>query len=285
MIDIIIPTYRRYDLLPRTLASVQQQTFRDWHCWISEDGCDPKTPKIVQPFLEDPRFTYICGEHAGFPARPRNRAITQGQAEFVAILDDDDVWLPEKLQKQVDFLQEHPFCAMVGTNGYRWKGEEQNIAALPIYHEKIPYGKIDINLLLQENCIIASSTLIRRSALDKAGLFNEELQPPIGEDIELWYRLAAVGELWFMEDPLVLYRDLPPKYYDTLKGHGLNAWRIGLLEAALNGTTVPSPITTPENAAMRKLFETKIDFFRTGPHLLGTFGYRLKRFLGFLPKR
>lgn len=282
MIDIIIATYCRYDFLPLALESVQNQTFKDWRCWISEDGSDPKTQKCIQPFLEDKRFIYITGEHAGFPATPRNRAILRGNADYVAILDDDDLWLKEKLQKQISFFQEHPNCVMVGTNGYRWKGESVN-TNLPLYHKKIPHGKIDINLLLKGNCFIASSVMIRRSALEKCGLFNEKLNPPIGEDIELWYRLAAVGDLCFMRDPLIFYRDLPSKYYDTLKGHDLAVWRVNLLRAVLEGSNVPSPLCIPENASLRKLFEDKIDYFRTGPHTFGKIGYKLKKIFGFLP--
>ncbi len=282
MIDIIIATYCRYDLLPLTLESVQNQTFKDWRCWISEDGSDPKTQECIQPFLEDKRFIYITGKHAGFPATPRNRAILQGNAASVAILDDDDLWLKEKLQKQISFFQEHPNCVMVGTNGYRWKGELVN-TNLPLYHKKIPHGKIDINLLLKENCVIASSVMIRRSALEKCGLFNEKLNPPIGEDIELWYRLAAIGDLWLMRDPLVFCRDLPVKFYDTLKGHDLAVWRANLLQAVLEGSNVPSPLCIPENASLRKLFEDKIDYFRTGPHIFGKISYKLKKIFGFLP--
>jgi len=281
-VDIILPTYKRSSLLPSTLESVRNQTYRDWRCWISEDGSDPETKECIQPFLQDKRFIHITGEHAGFPARPRNRAILLGKAKYIAILDDDDLWLEEKLEKQIRFLENHPTCVLLGTNGYRWQGEDKNKQNLPLYHEKIRHGKIDINFLLKENCFIASSVLIRRNALEKSGLFNEKLNPPIGEDIELWYRLASTGDLWFMKEPLVFYRDLPPKYYDTLKGHDLNAWRINLLQAVLEGNNVPSPLCSPENASIKKLFEDKIDYFRTGPHPFGETGYKIKKLFGLL---
>lgn len=288
MIDIIVPTYRRYDLLPITLKSVKAQTFTNWRCWVSADGCDPKTQKIVQHFLEDPRFTYICDEHAGFPARPRNRAINQGNAEYIAILDDDDLWLPDKLEKQIIFLKNHPDCIMVGTNGYRWDGKpikQEDKTNLPIYHQKIPHGRVDINFLLRGNCFITSSVMLRRVAIRKCGLFNEELTPPIGEDLEMWYRLAAAGELWFMDDPLVVYRELPTKHYDSLKGENLNHWKIALLQAALKGSNIPSPLTLPENKSLKKIFEDKIEYFQTGPHLFGNKGYLLKKKLGLLTRR
>lgn len=284
-VDIILPTYNRPDLLPQTLKSVQDQTYKDWRCWISEDGSNPETKECLQPFLRDKRFIHITGEHAGFPARPRNRAILLGKAKYIAILDDDDLWVEKKLDKQIKFLESHPTCVLLGTNGYRWQGGDKDRQLLPLYHEKISYGKIDLKFLLKENCFIASSVLIRRDALEKSGLFNEKLTPPIGEDIELWYRLAATGDLWFMAAPLVFYRDLPPKYYDTLKGHDLNAWRINLLQAVLEGSNTPSPLCFPENASLKKLFEDKIDYFRTGPHFFGETGYKVKKFFGLLSQK
>lgn len=284
-VDIVLATYKRHDLLPNTLESVQNQIFKDWRCWISEDGNDSETKDCIQPFLKDERFIHIAGEHAGFPAIPRNRAILLGNAEYIAILDDDDLWLEDKLEKQIKFLENHPACVMAGTNGYRWQGQDINTAHLPLYHEKINHGKIGLNFLLKENCFIASSVMIRRSAFENCGLFNETLNPPLGEDVELWYRLASVGDLWFMEEPLVFYRDLPPQYYGTFKGGDLNAWRINLLQAVLEGSNIPSPFSLPENVSLKKLIEDRIEYFRTGPHACGEIGYKIKRFLGLLSEK
>ncbi|MBU0663911.1 MAG: glycosyltransferase [Proteobacteria bacterium] len=286
MIDVIIPTYRRYDLLPETLESVRGQTFKDWRCWITEDGCDPETEKCIRPFLNDERFTYITGEHSGCPAAARNRAIKEGKEKYIALLDNDDIWFPEKLEKQLTFMDAHPKCAMSGTNGYSWKGGSYNIDNLKLYHEKIPYGRISLNFLLKQNCFIASSGMVRRTSIEQAGLFNENLHPPIGEDIELWYRLCAVGELWFMEDPLILYRKhTDEKYYSTLQGENLKKWRLGLLKSVLRGTNIPSPYSAPENSDIRELVEDRINYFQTSPHMFGETGYKLKKVLGIIPRK
>ena len=108
LVDIIVPTYNRAEVLPKTLKSVQQQTFFDWRCFIAEDGETPETLAAVAPFLKDDRFVYLPGMHAGTPAAPRNRAIRQGSAPLIAFLDDDDLWLPEKLETQLSFMDQHP---------------------------------------------------------------------------------------------------------------------------------------------------------------------------------
>lgn len=284
MIDIVIATYQRYAELTATLTSVQQQTYTAWHCWIAEDGESRETRECIAPFLTDSRFSYLPGPHAGFPASPRNRAIQAGEAEFIAVLDDDDIWLPEKLEKQLAFLASHPDCVMVGTNAYRWQGGAipPDPTTLPIYHTKIDQGKIAFEKLLIENCFIVSSAMIRREAINNSGLFNENLHPHIGEDIELWYRLAAVGELWFMAEPLLLYLDLPPNYYNTLTGDELTNWIISILQAALTGNNGKSPLQQAKNKQLAELLLDRINFLKTGPHLLNQTGYKIKKFLGIV---
>lgn len=265
VIDIIIATYRRCDLLAETLTSVQQQTYPNWRCWIAEDGEEPVTREHLAPFLADSRFRYVPGPHVGSPARPRNRAIEAGDGELVAILDDDDLWLADKLEKQVAFLAAHPECALLGTNGYRWDGSNAPLECLPIYHRKIPAGRIDVRQMVEGNCFIASSVLVRRSALATSGLFNENLSPPLGEDYELWLRLAAVGELWFLDNPLILFREHPPNYYTILNHQELTRWKSGILQAALHGFGVPSPYTRPENRNLAKIIEEKAAALKKEP--------------------
>ncbi len=134
IIDIVVATYNRAKLLPKTLKTVQSQTYPKWRCWVAEDGKTPETFEAIAPFLKDDRFIYLPGEHAGKPARPRNRAILQGSAEFIAFLDDDDLWLPEKLKCQVEFMDRHPGCVLLGSNAYRDKsGLETWNTSTPLY--------------------------------------------------------------------------------------------------------------------------------------------------------
>src|SRR5512145_2730278 len=100
-IDIIVATYGRHALLKEALQSVADQTYPEWRCWISEDGKSIETAEAIKPFLRDQRFIHLTGPHAGFPSAPRNRAIRHGRAPLIAILDDDDIWLPDKLKHQV----------------------------------------------------------------------------------------------------------------------------------------------------------------------------------------
>jgi glycosyltransferase involved in cell wall biosynthesis len=274
-IDIIVPTYNRSDLLPETLKSVQGQSFSNWQCWIAEDGETKETLDAIKPFLEDNRFIYLSGEHAGFPATPRNRAIRKGNAQYVAILDDDDLWLPEKLEKQIEFLGGHPNCVLLGYNAFRWPGTGKWEES-PLYFKKNMQKKVSYKAFLRQNCIIHSSAILQRTALEQAGLYNESLKPPIGEDYELWLRVGVLGEIWVMPEPYVVYRETPYSYYYKLNRKQNYQAAANVFEAALSGTgDIPSPLAYPENSHFAAACRRERDFYRAGPRFLGRFRHEL----------
>lgn len=277
-VDIIIPTYNRASFLTETLKSVQAQTYTDWLCWIAEDGDSPETREAIRPFLADNRFIHLPGRHIGYPAAPRNRAIRHGSARFVAFLDDDDIWLPEKLARQVEFLTRNQRCILLGTNALRWDGISPKEDA-PVYHRKISFGLIPYEKLVQENIFIISSVLTRRESLIKAGAFNESLAPPVGEDYELWLRLGALGETWTLANPLLIYRETASTYYAKKMDRSAKyQLRAGLYTAAMQGTPdAPSPLVAPEKKYYMNLCRAERDFYRAGPGLLGSFRKTLSK--------
>jgi glycosyltransferase involved in cell wall biosynthesis len=207
-IDIIVSTHNRSKLLQKTLKSVAAQTYHHWTCWIAEDGETKETFEAIRPFLKDDRFIYLPEKHAGFPAIPRNRAIRKGNAKYVAMLDDDDLWLPEKLERQIEFLTSHPNCVLLGCNAFCWTGtgkwDESHL-----YFKKNMLGKIRYKELLCKNYIVHSSAMLQRTAIEQAGLYNESLKPPIGEDYELWLRVGVLGEISVLSEPYTVYTETP----------------------------------------------------------------------------
>lgn len=274
-VDIIVPTYNRNILLPETLKSVQDQTFSSWQCWIAEDGETKETLDAIKPFLEDNRFIYLPGKHAGFPATSRNRAVRKGNAQYLAILDDDDLWLPEKLERQVEFLKSHPNCVLLGCNAFCWPGTGKRDES-PLYFKKNMLGKIRYKELLCKNYIVHSSAMLQRTAIEQAGLYNETLNPPIGEDHELWLRVGALGEIWVMPEPYVVYRATPYTYYSKLDRRQNYQAAANIFESALNGTgNIPSPLAYTENAHLTAACRRERDFYLAGPRFLGRFRHEL----------
>jgi len=276
-VDIIVATHNRPGLLKETLKSVTAQTYSHWTCWIAEDGETAATFEAIKPFLQDDRFIYLPGKHAGFPAVPRNRAICMGTARYVAILDDDDLWLPEKLEKQVAFLDSHPDCVLLGCNAFRWPGTG-SWEKCPLYFKKNVLGKIRYAGMLEQNYVIHSSAILRRASLDQAGLYNETLNPPIGEDYELWLRMGVLGEMWALPEPHMVFRQTPPTYYSTMDRPKKYQTMANIFESALSGAgEIPSPLSLPENRYFAAACRHERDFYRAGPRFLGRFRHEMSK--------
>ena len=263
-VDIIIPTYNRATVLPETLKSVQAQTFSDWRCFIAEDGETAETMAAVEPFLRDGRFIYLPGKHTGKPAAPRNRAIRSGDAPFVAFLDDDDLWLPEKLEHQIRFMEQHPNCILLGSNAYIWNGAAPRDGDLPLFFSSPVSGIISVEALAETDFIINCTAIVRRTVFSQAGLLNEAVALASVEDYEFWLRIAPLGEVWVQDKPLAIYRDTPrasvragltmPVTYKKLAA---------VFDAALRGNgTIPSPLAREGNRRRVYLFRNKRDFYR-----------------------
>jgi glycosyltransferase involved in cell wall biosynthesis len=258
-VDIIIPTYNRAAVLAETLKSVQDQTLTTWRCFIAEDGETAATREAIAPFLQDSRFAYLPGPHAGTPAAPRNRAIRAGSAPFIAFLDDDDLWLPEKLAEQVRFMDEHPQCLLAGANAYTWDGQTAADNGRELYFKDMHTGQLAFEKLAADNKIINSTAVVRRPVLAESGLLNETPGLASCEDFELWLRIGALGELWLMEQPLAIYRNAPQasiRKEITLADHHR---RLALVyKTAVRGS---SPLARPVNKQRAYLCRNLADYY------------------------
>jgi len=284
-VDIVITTYKRYSLLQETLTSVVRQSYPHWKCWIAEDGESEEAYEAVKPFLKDNRFIYLPGIHAGFPAVPRNRGIRQGTAQYISSLDDDDLWLPQKLECQVDFLESHPNCVLVGCNAFWWEGTGKWDQSR-LHFKKKTLGKIDYYTFLRQNYIGNSAAMFRRAAIEKSGLYNEKLTPPIGEEYELWLRIGALGDVWVLPEPYAVFRQTPLTFYSKLDRLANYKAAANVFESVLKGVDgVPSPLSYPENEKLAAACRRERDFYLAGPRFLGRFAHemksRIKQFLRF----
>lgn len=270
-VDIIVPTYNRHETLLESLDSIRSQTYPHWKCWIAEDGKTHKTFEVIKSFLEDDRFEYMPGKHSGSPAHPRNRGVQLGNFEYIAFLDDDDIWLPKKLENQLDFMQRHPDCVLLGCNAYRWSGSKTWNSSTPLYFQKKRFwGKIPYEAFVQDNHLIISSVMIRRKVLKQSGLFNENLSPLeiMAEDYELWLRIGVFGEIWNLEEPCVVYRDTPLTYYSKLNRKQNYESRARILDSALK-TLETNLISNPKSARHLAACRYERDFYLAGPRFLG----------------
>ena len=199
-VSVIIPTYNRCNVLERAIQSLLNQTFQDFELFIVDDHSSDDTHKVVAA-IDDARIKYIRHESNKGAAAARNTGIRNTSCEYIAFLDDDDEWLPEKLGLQLALLESSPPEVGGVYTGY----ESVDSFSGKILHISRPVHTGNIyNALLVNNCIGSPSTiLLKRVCFDVAGCFDENV-PPF-EDYDLWIRIAKYFQFYCIPSPLYRY--------------------------------------------------------------------------------
>lgn len=203
-ISVVVPTYNRADLISETIESILNQTYKYFELIIVDDGSTDNTEEVIRKF-KDSRIKYIKTDNWGGPARPRNIGIKKAKGEYIAFCDDDDIWLPEKLEKQIRVFQISNETAMLYT---RFKTIEGDVISNKIFPENGKYksGNIFKSIYLR-NLIACSGVMVKRSVLDQVGLFNTDPNLIAIEDADLWLRIALKHIIKCTDDlPLLIYR-------------------------------------------------------------------------------
>jgi glycosyltransferase involved in cell wall biosynthesis len=185
-VSVIIPTHNRARLLSEAIESVLNQSFRDFELVIVDDGSTDHTAEVVAGF-QDPRIVYHRQESQERGAA-RNKGVALSQGEYLTFLDDDDWYLPNKLEIQVRELRAHPEIGMVISGWDRVKESGEVVRSeRPWLHHPQP--------ALQDWLFAAmahvAAVLLRRSWFEQVGGFNHKLNQ--AEDTYLWFRLAQAG--------------------------------------------------------------------------------------------
>lgn len=109
MVSVIMPSYNTAQYITASIASVQEQTYSNWELIIVDDCSTDNTDEIVKPLLTDTRIRYLKNEVNSGAAVSRNRALREARGKWIAFLDSDDLWLPEKLEKQIAFMEKNGY--------------------------------------------------------------------------------------------------------------------------------------------------------------------------------
>ncbi len=196
LISVIIPTYNRGWIIEEAIESVLSQIFTDFELIVVDDGSTDNTPDILKSY---PEIKVIRQKNRGVSAA-RNTGVKASKGKFVAFLDSDDLWLPEKLQKQASFFEENPSAKICQTeeiwvrNGVRVNPKKKHLK---------PSGMIFEKCL--ELCLVSpSAVMISREVFDEADGFDETL--PACEDYDLWLRLTCKYPVFLISKPLIIKR-------------------------------------------------------------------------------
>lgn len=197
-ISVILPTYNRGYLLKRSLSSITNQTIEDVEIIVVDDGSTDNTESVVKSF-DDDRIEYIRHEVNKGANAARNTGISESNGAYIAFQDSDDVWVPHKLEKQINvFEQSSNNLAMVYCGVCRiWP--DYSTDYLP--GEKGVSGDITESLV-QSNFIPTQAALVRKSCIDSVGNFDERL--PRLQDWEMWLRISKKYTIDYVDEPLVI---------------------------------------------------------------------------------
>lgn len=196
--------YNAQDYLDTALKSVFAQSFEDFEVVVVDDASSDNTPQILAA-CKDPRLKVFRNETRRGAAFSRNRAIAEAlDRRYVAILDADDFWAPEKLERQVRFMDKHPYAAGLGTYVYETdqNGRRNKAVRFPLYP-----GQIRCSTLFRCS-LVHSSVMIRRSFLVENSIrYNESFS--FSHDYELWSRAVFAGNFHLLPCYLTYYRRRP----------------------------------------------------------------------------
>ena len=185
--------------LEEALQSVLRQTFRDFELLVIDDGSTDASPTILRG-CGDPRLAVHRNERNLGLVASLNSGLDHARGEFIARMDADDVALPRRLERQVDFLRHSPQTGLCGT-WFRMFGAERSVVVRP------PTGAEDMAArLFHESPLAHPSVMLRRAVFARHGLrYSPDF--PHAEDFELWTRVALVTELANLPEVLLLYRE------------------------------------------------------------------------------
>jgi glycosyltransferase involved in cell wall biosynthesis len=198
-VSVIIPTHRRPVLLAAAIQSVLAQTYQDFDIVVVDDASGDNTERVVRSF-PDPRILYIAHQANWRVGAARNTGVLNSSGELVAFLDDDDEWLPDKLERQVALLDSCARVTGVVYTGFQ-KIDRSNGRLLSMV---TPSKRGHILHELRRNCVgTASTVLLRRICFDEVGLFDETID--FGEEYDMWIRVAHSFDFAYIAEPLVRY--------------------------------------------------------------------------------
>ena len=204
VVSILLPVFNCGNLLTKAVESVKKQTFDDWELIIIDDGSDVETKKLISKIVEsDHRIKILQNTVNKGIIYSLNKALDFVNSDYVARIDCDDLWLPDKLEKQIDFFKQHPDYVMVAT----WS----KVITFGIERHSTLQAKFSsyddiLNNLMRYNFIVHSSILYRTEILKQEQYSKKFLH---AEDYELWLRTASKYNIYVLPEILTIYNFTP----------------------------------------------------------------------------
>lgn len=195
-VSVIIPTYNRPRWLPETIESVLCQTYPHIEIIVVDDGSSDDTAQVLEPYMG--RMAYIYKENGG-PGSAINAGIATATGEYIARIDDDDLFSPEKVGLQVEMFRQQPDLGLVAGDHHMMDAEGN------IYETKVvpDFSKHGAFLMLLRHCVFSQPTvMVRKKCYDKVGLYKDVY----AQDYDMWIRIARHYPVAVIHEPLAMVR-------------------------------------------------------------------------------
>ena len=249
LVSVIIPTYNRGWFLAEAIDSVLAQDFKDYEVIVVDDGSTDNTREILDTYGQD--IIVLRQANKGV-STARNRGIAEAGGQLVAFLDSDDLWLPRKLSRQVDYFNLNPDTVINQTEEIWMRND---VRVNPKDRHRKPSGMIFERSL--ELCLVSpSAVMIQRTLFDAVGVFDDNL--PACEDYDLWLRISCRYPVHLIDTPLIIKRG---GHEDQLsKAPGLDRFRIQSLEKIIES----GRLTETQNHAAACILRDKCAIYAGG---------------------
>lgn len=172
LVSIIMPTYNRADYIIESVRSVQGQTYKNWELIIVDDGSDDATEYLITE-LKDERVLFYKAGRIAVNGKIKNIGIDKAKGEFIAFIDSDDLWHPEKIEKQLMALEQYPEAAFSLTGGYNFKNPGQPFEFFYKQNNGFRYGDMLISFFESKTAATIPSLLFKKNCLQSTGYFEE----------------------------------------------------------------------------------------------------------------
>ena len=205
LVSIITPMFNAEDFIEETVKSVQSQSYGNWEMLVVDNCSTDSSRQIVNRYANsDNRIKLLVnGHNSGSPGQPRNIGIKNAKGKYISFLDADDLWMEDKLQKQIEYLEAHNDVFMLyGRYKILKNGTILNNKIKPD-SRKMKAGRIFRDLFLSDN-FVPCLTVMFRNRYAENYLFDEN--PRSMEDFDLWLKISRSENVAFLDEPLGVYR-------------------------------------------------------------------------------
>lgn len=245
LVSVIIPTFNRAILVMEAIDSVLKQTFQDFEILVVDDGSTDTTKEEVAR-INSEKIRYIYQVNKG-PAAARNTGIRAASGQYIAFLDSDDLWLPRKLEKQIELFEKlTPDVGLVHCSVYLKKEHD-----LILKQAKAKGNPLRDLLLNTSNAYLSTpAILVKKECFDKTGLFDEGRW--LSEDLDFCIKIAQHCRVDYVEEPLVVVREIGKSLTRNFMEFHTSANLFTILDRVFNDPACPEDLKSLRSEAYAK---------------------------------